>query len=53
MSWLRKRLVERTSLDGLVLISTGAAVLLAGPFVKIAAYVAICYGLWTIIKKEK
>lgn len=42
--WINSRLEERTSWDG--------AVLIAGPFAKLAAYGAIAYGAWTIWKSE-
>ena len=49
---VKKRLRERTSLDGAVLIGVGVIVLIAGPFAKLAAYGAIGYGIWTIWKKQ-
>ena len=52
MNWIKNRLVERTSLDGAVLIVVGGVILLAGPFAKIAAWPAIAYGAWTLIKGE-
>ena len=51
-AWVKKRLRERTSLDGAVLIGVGVIVLVAGPFAKLAAYGAIAYGIWTIWKKQ-
>ena len=51
-AWVKKRLRERTSLDGAVLIGVGVIVLIAGPFAKLAAYGAIGYGIWTIWKKQ-
>jgi hypothetical protein len=51
-SWLKKRLRERTSLDGVLLIGIGLVILLASPFAKLAAYGAIVYGAWTIWKKQ-
>ena len=51
-AWGKKRLRERTSLDGAVLIGVGVIVLIAGPFAKLAAYGAIGYGIWTIWKKQ-
>lgn len=51
MNWLKGRLTERTSLDGVALIAVGGVILLAGPFAKIAAYAAIAYGAWTLFKK--
>ena len=50
--WIKKRLDERTSLDGVVLIGVGLVILIAGPFAKLAAYAAIAYGIWTIWKSE-
>lgn len=51
-NWIKKRLDERTSWDGAMLIGVGLVVLIAGPFAKLAAYAAIAYGAWTIWKKE-
>ena len=50
MNWLKNRLVERTTLDGVVLIATGVAMLLVP--VDLIAYGAIAYGAWTIWKSE-
>ena len=50
MNWLMKRLKERTSLDGAVLIATGIAMILIP--VDLIAYAAIFYGAWTIWKSE-
>jgi hypothetical protein len=52
MDWIKERLKERTSLDGAVLITAGVAFIILGPLAKIAAYGAIAYGVWTIVKKE-
>jgi len=52
MHWIKNRLMERTSLDGAMLIAVGGVIILAGPFAKIAAYAAIAYGAWTIWKAE-
>lgn len=52
MDWIKDRLVERTSLDGAILIAVGGVILLAGPLAKIAAWAAIAYGAWTLIKGE-
>lgn len=53
IDWIKSRLDERTSWDGALLIAMGIIVLIAGPLAKIAAYVAIGYGAWTIYKREK
>ena len=43
---------ERTSLDGVALIAMGVIALFFTPFVKFAAYGAIVYGAYTLIKAE-
>ena len=43
---------ERTSLDGIALIAMGVIALFFTPFVKFAAYGAIIYGAYTVIKSE-
>jgi hypothetical protein len=53
MNWIKDRFFERTSWDGIVLIAAGGAFILLGPLAKLAAYGAIAYGIWTLIKKEK
>ena len=53
MNWLKNRLTERTSLDGVMLIGVGLVIILAGPFAKLAAYAAIAYGTYTLLKGEK
>lgn len=47
-----KRFTERTSFDGVVLIGVGLVIILAGPFAKLAAYAAIGWGAYTLIKGE-
>ena len=44
MSWIKNRVIERTSWDGAALIALGLIILLAGPFAKFGAYAAILYG---------
>lgn len=51
-NWITKRLKERTSLDGAVLIALGLMILFLAPLAKIAAGIAIAYGVWTIWKAE-
>lgn len=52
IQWIKDRFIERTTLDGAVLIAAGAAFIILGPLAKVAAYGAIAYGAWTIWKKE-
>ena len=51
--WLKSRLSERTSWDGAVCIALGLMILFMAPLAKIAAGLAIAWGVWTIWKKEK
>ena len=51
--WALSRWAERTSWDGTILIAVGVVGLLASPLVKLASWVAIGYGAWTLWKKEK
>ena len=51
-NWIKRRFTERTSLDGAVLIGTGLAILLLGSLATYAAYIAIVYGVWSVIKEE-
>jgi NO-binding membrane sensor protein with MHYT domain len=51
-SWIKKRLEERTTLDGAVLIGAGIAFLIFKPIAALVAYGAIAYGAWTIWKAE-
>ena len=50
--WIMNRLKERTSLDGTVLIAVGVVCILFAPLIKFAAYGAIAYGAWTLLKGE-
>ena len=51
--WVLARWAERTTWDGTVLIAVGVVGLVASPLVKLASWVAIGYGAWTLWKKEK
>lgn len=50
--WLDERLHERTSLDGAILMATGLAILVLGPFAEVMAWIALVYGFWSIVKEE-
>lgn len=52
MNWIKDRMNERTSRDGAALVVLGGLVLFVAPLAKIAAGVAIVYGVWTIWQKE-
>ena len=51
-NWITKRIKERTTLDGGILIALGLMILFLAPLAKIAAGLAIAYGIWTIWKSE-
>ena len=51
-SWIQERIKERTSIDGVVCIALGLMILFLAPLAKIAAGLAIAYGVWTIWKSE-
>jgi len=50
--FIKNRLKERTTLDGIVLIAAGVAFLIFKPIAAIVAYAAILYGAYTLIKKD-
>ena len=50
MNWFTKRMTERTTWDGIVLVASGIAMIVAP--VNLIAYVMIAYGAWTSWKAE-
>jgi|TARA_B110000977_G_C10875527_1_gene415364 hypothetical protein len=50
MNWLMSRLTERTSWDGIILVASGVAMIIAP--LNLVAYGMIAYGAWTIWKSE-
>tara|TARA_B100000085_G_scaffold267509_1_gene277111 strand:- start:494 stop:670 length:177 start_codon:yes stop_codon:yes gene_type:complete len=52
-AWVKARLGERTSLDGVALIAVCGSVILFGGLVKIAAWLGLAYGIYTLIAEEK
>lgn len=50
--WIANRLQERSTVDGIVMVAAGAAVIVFSPFAKLIAYAAIAYGVWTIYRQE-
>ena len=50
--WIESRLRERSTVDGIVMIAAGAAVIVFSPFAKLIAYGAIAYGAYTIWRQE-
>ena len=52
MNWVKGRIKEMSSWSGASLIAFDLLIVLGGPFVKIAAYAAIIWGIISIIKKD-
>ena len=52
VNWIKKRMKARTSWDGAVCVALGLMILFLTPIAKIAAGLAIAYGVWTIWKSE-
>ena len=53
MSWVKSRIAERTSCDGAMIIGISVLVLVAAPIVKLLAWPALAYGIFTLLKEEK
>tara|TARA_Y100001963_G_scaffold154244_1_gene242588 strand:- start:472 stop:660 length:189 start_codon:yes stop_codon:yes gene_type:complete len=52
IDWVKARLAERTSWDGATIVGLSLLVLMAAPVVKLLAWPALVYGLWTLYKEE-
>ena len=50
--WVEKRVEERTTWDGVMLVGIGFLILMAKPIAGLAAYAVICWGIWTIVTAE-
>ena len=50
MSWVKSRLAERTSWDGAMIIGMSVLVLVAAPIIKMLAWPALAYGIFTLLK---
>ena len=50
--WVMARVGERTSLDGLLLIGGCLSVILFGGLAKIAAWVGVVWGVYTLVKSD-
>tara|TARA_E500000318_G_scaffold41612_2_gene39814 strand:+ start:66 stop:245 length:180 start_codon:yes stop_codon:yes gene_type:complete len=53
-NWIKGRLSERTTLDGVLLISVGVVGLFLSTFIPmyLVFWAAIAYGAWTLYKSE-
>jgi len=52
MDWLKGRVKEISTWSGASLVALGLLVVLGGPFVKLAAYAAIIWGVVSMVKKQ-
>jgi hypothetical protein len=52
INFVKDRFAERTSWDGGVIIAVSLSIILFGGLVKVAAWVALGYGIWTLVKGE-
>jgi len=52
MDWFTSRSKERTSWDGIAICGMSLLVICAAPLVKLLAWPALVYGLWTIYSEE-
>ena len=50
-AFIKKKIDERSTLDGVLMIAAGAAIIIFSPLTKLIAYGAIAYGAWTIWRK--
>jgi hypothetical protein len=53
ISWVKSRIAERTSWDGATIIGLSVLVIIAAPIVKLLAWPALAYGVYTLLKEEK
>jgi hypothetical protein len=53
LGWITKRVRERTTWDGIVLIVVGVAILLFKGLIPWIAWGAIAFGAWTVWTSEK
>ena len=51
-NWIMARVKERTSLDGALLVAVGGSILLFGGLAKLLAWVAVLWGVYTLLKAE-
>mgnify|MGYP001212369172 FL=1 len=52
MDWIKNRIAERTTWDGVSLMAIGLIFLFLSPWAHYAAYAAIGWGFWTMVTKE-
>ena len=50
--WVMARFSERTSWDGMTIIAGSILILCGVPIIKLLAWPALAYGIWTLVKSE-
>ncbi len=50
-TWLKSKLKEKSTKDGIIMVAAGAAIIVFYPFAKLIAYGAIVYGAYTMYRK--
>ena len=50
--WIMARVSESTRLDGAMLIAVGGSVILFGGLAKLLAWIAVLWGIYTLIRAE-
>ena len=43
MNWLKSKLTERSSMDGILMVAAGAAIIVFSPLTQMIAYAAIAW----------
>ena len=51
-NWIEQRLAERSTIDGVLMVAAGAAIIVFSPLTKLIAYGAIAYGAYTIWRQN-
>ena len=49
---IENRLKQRSTVDGVLMVAAGAAIIIFSPLTKLIAYGAIAYGAWTIWRQD-
>ena len=52
MDWIKGRIGERTSLDGMTLVIICGSIILFGGIAKFVAWAGLAWGIITMLKKE-
>ncbi len=52
-TWLQARLGERTTYDGVVIVTICGSYILFDSIITLGAYAGVLYGLWTMWQQQK